>query len=98
MANILIIGFMQKEALTIRDKVDTVVRKIGESSDTVTTILGAGTKTKWCKNNARAPYLVVRNTKIERARKIAEALNKELKLDVEYEQINGFLVARSLSS
>ena len=92
MPNILIIGFKEKDALKIRKKVDAVLKKIGPIHDGVTTIISA--TTKCCHMNKQAPYLLVRNTKIEKAYEIAKALHAELNLDIEFEQIGGFLEAK----
>ncbi len=92
MHNILIIGFKKKEAMKIRKTVDAVIKKIGLIHDGVTTIIPA--TVKCCHMNKRAPYLLVRNTKIEKAYEIAKALHAKLNLDIEFEQIGGFLEAK----
>jgi len=97
MPNIVIVGLMQKEAQTIRKRVEIIVEKLNYGTDAITTILETGTKTKWCNSENRAPYLIVRDTAVTRAREIAMALNEELNLDVEYEKLDGFLAARPVT-
>lgn len=91
MPNIIIVGFEPLEALVIRDKVDEVLKNWGKADDSISTILP--TKTKWCSNGSRAPYLVVRHTSLKQARLVASALHLELNLDIEVEKIDGFLTS-----
>lgn len=93
MPNIMIIGFKESEALKIRKKVDAALKKIGPIHDGITTIIPA--TTKCCHMNKQAPYLLVRNTKIEKAYEIAKALHVALEIvDIEFEQIGGFIEAK----
>ena len=95
MPNIMIVGF-DLEAVMIQKRVKRVLQEIGEGHDAITTVIEA--TTEFCTKNDNAPYLIVRNTKKKRAKAIAEALNKELNLDVEWEVLGGFLEAKSPSS
>ena len=91
MPNICIIGLPKRETKKTRKRIETIVENLGFGADAITTIVPADTK--GCNNTPSAPYLVVRDTNITRAATIAKALNNELKLDVEYEEISGFLAS-----
>ena len=91
MPNIMIFGFKREEAVKIRRSVEVVLKKIETIHDGITTIIPA--TTKCCHMNKQAPYLLVRDTKIDKAYKIAEALHAKLNLDTEFEQI-GFIEAK----
>jgi hypothetical protein len=95
MPNILIIGFKNKEAKEIRKKVDKIlVEDLSRSHDAMTTILSA--KTKWCRDDARSPYLLVRNTSLAAAKAIAAVIHRKLDhVDIEYDKIDGFLAGKA---
>lgn len=99
MANVLIVGFEAREASAIREMVDDILAKIKESYDSSTTIIPAEArfhrKIPSGERGGRknAAYIWVRNTKLSRAKRIAVALQKGLNLDVEYDQIGGFIPA-----
>jgi hypothetical protein len=85
----MLIGFNEDEVDTLRPQIERLVRDLGESHDAITTSIPA--ITKWCDRDKRAPYLLVRNTKLSRARRIAEEIHRVLDIDVEYEKIGGFI-------
>jgi hypothetical protein len=87
----MIVGFDKKGAAKTRKKVETIVGNLDYGADAITTIVSADTK--WCNNTTSAPYLIVRDTDSARATTIANALNVELKLDVEYETLAGFFAS-----
>ncbi|MGA3193190.1 MAG: hypothetical protein ABSF56_03560 [Minisyncoccia bacterium] len=91
MPNILIVGFDKNVVENVWVNVAAIVCQLGLGGDAIVTIVPADTK--WCDNPVPAPYLVVRDTDLEGARKIANALHRRLNLDIEYEKIAGFLAA-----
>jgi hypothetical protein len=48
------------------------------------------------KRHSDAPYLIVRDTSVDRAMKIAKALNKELNIEIEVESIYAFLPRKGM--
>ena len=89
MPNIVIVG---RSSLGICDEISAVVAQLGISlQDAVITYSPELCCISMAPGNHDSPYLIVRDTNPEEGRMIAEALNKGLKMDVEWEIIAGFL-------
>ena len=93
MANILIVGFERSEAEKIRGRVDIVMKRLGKDKPNQSATVIMDAETKWCGGIGCAPYLVVRHSKIDESKAIAEAIHAELNLDIEFETISGYLAS-----
>lgn len=93
MANILIVGFEKLEAKQLQDRIDAVMKQLGKDKEGESATVILDVQTKWCGGTGRAPYLVVRHSKIAEAEAIARALHSALNLDIEFETISGYLAS-----
>jgi len=89
MPNIIIIGLKKKEAIKIRRKIDDELARMAIEGGAITTIISA--LTQCCDSFEQAPYLIVRGTNIDELVQIAKAMNENLHMDVELEQITAFM-------
>ncbi len=93
MPNVILVGFKKPILEYLLDNVINVLNSIGHSSDAIVTVIPADTKTCHLKRSERcaSPYMIVRDTKGDKAKNIALALNEILGYDVEWMTIGGFL-------
>jgi hypothetical protein len=87
--NIVIIG---RSSLGICDEITAIVTQLGiDPKDGVITYSPDICCISMMPDNHDSPYLIVRDTDPERCQRIAQALNKELNIDVEWQTIAGFI-------
>jgi len=87
--NVVIIG---RSSLGICDEISTIVAKLGIAlKDAVITYSPEICCIGMVPGHPDSPYLIVRDTDPERGQMIAEALNKGIGIDVEWETIAGFI-------
>ena len=91
MPNICIVGFEVRQAELIRTFIDQIMHELEKDKDAITTLVEE--ETRRCHFSTPAPYLVVRDSNLDEAKMIAETLRTELNVDVEYQKIDGFLLA-----
>lgn len=87
--NVVIIG---RSSLGICEEISAIVARLGINlEDAVITYSPELCCISMTPENRDSPYLIVRDTNPERGKLIAEALNKGLSIDVEWEIIAGFI-------
>ena len=91
MANILLVGFEELEALKLRDQIDTIMERHGWATPGESATIILDVETRWCGNKKPAPYLVVQHSKVHMAEKIGTALHEALSLDTQIEVTHMYL-------
>ncbi len=95
MANILFVGYGYDEAHRLRIKVGEILKEISLDKESITTVVQAQTYPADVWQSAdmpklEAPFIMVRDTDLVKARKIAEIINERLVQDVEMQIIEAF--------
>ena len=94
MPNIVVVGIVDGSLSRMIDKISQTVTEIGTKGTDGVITYDTHPYLKCCdmtKKHNEAPYLIVRDTKEQRAMLIAKTLNTILGIDVEVEVIRAFL-------